>query len=126
MKNLRNITICCLLVLLVAALSGCGSKADEDKPISDVKAEAEKMDVDQLRDVAMQYKDALVAKKADVAEITAKLKEIPITEIMGEEAKNIKAEIDNLNKSASALKERFQVYYNNLKAKDGDLSGLKI
>ena len=126
MKNLRNITICCLLVLLVAALSGCGSKADEGKPISDVKAEAEKMDVDQLRDMAMQYKDAIVAKKADVAEITAKLKEIPITELLGKEAKSIKADIDDLNKSASALKERFQVYYNNLKAKDGDLSGLKI
>ena len=126
MKNLRNITLYCLLALLAVALLGCGSKADENKPISDVKAEAEKMDADQLRDMAMAYKDAIVAKKADVDKITAKLKEIPLTEMLGKEAKSIKADIDDLNKSASALKDRFQVYYNNLKAKDGDLSGLKI
>ena len=126
MKNLRNITLYCLLALLAAAMLGCGSKADEDKPISDVKAEAEKMNVDKLRDMAMAYKDAIVAKKADVAKITAKLKEIPLTEKFGEEAKGLTAEISDLNKSFSALKDRFQVYYDKLKAKDGDLSGLKI
>jgi hypothetical protein len=31
-----------------------------------------------------------------------------------------------LNKSVSALKDRFQVYYDKLKEKGGDISGLNI
>ena len=38
----------------------------------------------------------------------------------------LKTEIENLNGSVSALKERFEVYYKKLKEMGGDLSGLKI
>jgi hypothetical protein len=31
-----------------------------------------------------------------------------------------------MNKSVSALKERFQIYYNKLKEEGGDLSGLQL
>ena len=40
--------------------------------------------------------------------------------------KELKADIDALNKSVSSLKERFEIYYNMLKEKGGDLSGLNI
>jgi hypothetical protein len=46
--------------------------------------------------------------------------------MLGEEAVGLKADIDNVNKSISALMERFEIYYNKIKEKDGDLSGLKI
>lgn len=105
---------------------GLWKKADEKKPISEVRAEAEKMNIEQLRAMALKYKEAIAAKKADVEKIAAELKEIPITEMLGEEAKKLKADIDNLNKSVSALKERFKIYYNKVKEKDGDLSDLKI
>jgi hypothetical protein len=52
------------------------------------------------------------------------LKEIPVTQMLGEQAKQLKGDIDNLNKSITALRERFQLYYDQLKTKGGDLSGL--
>jgi molecular chaperone GrpE (heat shock protein) len=126
MKNVRNAVLCCLIALCLFAILGCGKKADENKPISEVKAEAEKMDTDGLRAMAMAYQKAIAAKNSEVEKLTAKLKDIPVTEMLGEEAKELKADIDNLNKSVSALKERFDVYYQKLKEQGGDLSGLQV
>ena len=53
-------------------------------------------------------------------------KDIPVAEMMGTEAKEIKAEIENINKSMSALNEKFMIYYNKLKEKGGDTSDLGI
>jgi outer membrane murein-binding lipoprotein Lpp len=126
MKSAKNIIVYFLLVVCSLVLAGCGEKADETKPISEVKAEAEKMDTAKLRSMAMKYKEAVLAKKAEGAKLAEKLKEIPITELLGSEAKELKGEIENLNKSLAALRERFNVYYNKLKEKKGDLSGLEI
>ncbi len=126
MKNLRHITFYFLPVLCLLLLAGCGGKADEDKPLSEVKAEADQMSVEKLRSMAMAYKDAILDKTRDVEALSLRLKNIPLTEMVGSEAKGLKADIDDLNKSISALKARFQVYYDKLKEKGGDVSGLKI
>lgn len=126
MKNVRNITFYCLLALCSLALLGCGKKADETKPISEVQAEAEKMNLKQLRSMALKYKEAILAKQEDIERIGAELKKIPVAEMLGEEAKGLKTDIENLSKSTTALKERFEIYYNKLKEKGGDLSGLEI
>lgn len=116
----------CLLVLCSLTLFGCGKKADESRPVSEVKAEAEKMDVEQLRSMALKYKDAIMSKQDEIAKIGAELKKIPVAEMLGNEAKGLKADIESLTKSVSALKERFQVYYDKIKEKGGDLSDLKL
>jgi len=126
MINFRNILLVCLLVLCTSALLGCGKKADESKAIAEIKAEVEKMDVEQIRSMALKYKDAIMAKQEEVTKITAELKKIPVADMLGKEAKALKADIDELTKSVSSLKERFQVYYDKLKEKGGDLSGLKL
>ena len=126
MKITKNTILCCLLVLISLALCGCGKKADENKPIGEIKTEAEKMSVEKLKSMAVTYKEAITAKKEDVEKLASKLKDIPLTKMMGDEAKGLKADIDGLNKSVSALKERFEVYYNKLKEKGGDLAGLNI
>lgn len=126
MNITKNTILCCLLVLISLTLCGCGKKADENKPIGEVKAEAEKMSIEKLRSMAMTYKDAITAQKDEVGKLASKLKDIPLTKMMGDEAKGLKADIDGLNKSVSALKERFEVYYNKLKEKGGNLSGLNI
>lgn len=126
MKTARKITLWCLLVVCSLTVAGCGKKADESRPISEVKAEAEKLSVEKLRSMAMNYKDAIMAKKGEVEKFTGELKDIPLTKMLGEEAKQLKGEIDAINKSISALKERFEVYYDKLKEKDGDLSGLDL
>jgi hypothetical protein len=122
----KKYVICLLLCACVLVCNGCGKKADENKPISEVKAEAETMDTAKLRKMAEVYKDAIIDKKAEVEKVAAQLKEIPVTKMLGEEAKGLKAEVDQLNKSVSALTERFKVYYDKLKEKGGDTSGLQI
>lgn len=126
MRVTRNIILCSLLVLGLSVLSGCGRKADENKPIADVKAEAEQMNTKELRATALAYKEAIMAKRKDVEKLAAKLKEIPVTEMLGEKAKKLKADTKSLNKSVSALTERFRIYYNKLKEQGGDVSGLEI
>ena len=123
MKEAKNI-LCCALVLCSLVLFGCGKKADESKPISEVKAEAEQMDVDELKAMVIKYKNAIFAKEPEIRKLTDQLKEIPVAKMLGPEAKEIKAELEALNKSVSALNKRFAVYYNKLKEKGGDLSGL--
>ena len=126
MKELVRISLCGVLAFCLLAFCGCGKKADETKPLSEAQAEAEKMDVEQLKAMALEYKEAILAKKEDVAKVTAQLKEIPIANMLGEEAKGLKADIDGLNESVSALKSRFDVYYNKFKEKGGDVSGLGL
>jgi molecular chaperone GrpE (heat shock protein) len=125
MKNVKNAVLFCLIGLCLFAILGCGKKADESKPISEVKAEADKMDTKGLRAMAMEYKEAITAKKSEVDKLAAKIKEIPVGDMLGQEAKDLKADLENLEKSVTALQERFQVYYDKLKEKGGDLTGLE-
>ncbi len=119
-------TLISAMLVFTFIISGCGKKADENKPISEVQAEAQKMNVEQLRQMAIAYKDALVAKQAEIDKLAAKVKEIPIADALGKEAHNLKADMDKLTTSVSALKERFNIYYDAVKAKGGNLSGLEV
>ena len=115
-----------LLLFCASTLLGCGKKAVENKPLSEVKNEAEKMDINQLKAMAAKYQDAIVAKKTDIEKVAAKIKDIPPAQMLSDQAKNLKADLDNLNKSVSALKDRFDIYYSKLKEKGGQLPDLKI
>ena len=125
MKTFRNTIFCCLMALCLLNLVGCGKKADESKPIDEVKAEAEKMNIDQLRSMALKYKDAIIAKNGEIDGVVSQLKEIPITKKLGAEAKELKTEFETLSSSLSALNQRLKVYYDKLKEKGADLSDLK-
>lgn len=98
-------------------------QADESKPVSEVKTEADKMDASQLRAAASAYQEAIAAKKAELEKVAAQLKEIPVTDLLGEKAKQLKTQVDGLAQSIDALKTRFDVYYTKLKETGGDLSG---
>jgi uncharacterized coiled-coil DUF342 family protein len=126
MNTVIRTGLCLLIAGCLLSFTGCGKKADESKPIADVQAEAGKMNVEQLKAKAVEYKDAIVAKKAELEKVAAKLKEIPLTQQMGAEAKALQGDLANLNKSVVALTERFQVYYNKLKEMGGSVSGLEI
>ena len=94
--------------------------------MSEVKAEAEKKSVKKIRATAHAYKKAIEAKKPELEKIAAKLKEIPLAEVMGQEATSLKSDSDELNKSVRALKERFGVYYGKLKELKEDVSDLTL
>lgn len=126
MKTAKNTTFFFLLLLCPLVLFGCNQKADENESINKVKAEAEKMDANQLRSMAMKYKDALEAQKGEVEKLLAKLKNIPPAEMTDTKAKEITKEINKINQSMSALHEEFMIYYNKLKEKGSDTSALGI
>jgi len=82
------------------------------------------MSVENLRAMALKYKEAILAKQTEIQKVADKLKEIPVADALGQEAKQLKTDLQNLETSLKALKDRFQVYYDTLKTKGGDLSGL--
>ena len=122
----RNIILYSLLVMCLSALFGCGKKADENKPIAEVKAEAEQMNTKELRAMALAYKEAMMAKQKNVKKLNARLGLIRTTEMPSKKDQRLIADIYSLNKSISALTERFRIYYNKLKEKGGDVSGLEL
>ena len=142
MRFERRDLLSCVLVLCLSITLGCGKKGaeptppstkgapaqaasvDTEKPISEVQTQAETMSVESLKATALKYKDAILAKQSEIDKVAAKIKEIPITEALGQEAKTLKGDLQNLETSLKALKDRFQVYYDTLKKKGGDLSGL--
>lgn len=99
---------------------------DTTTPVSEVQAQAQTMSVENLKAMALKYKQAIVDKQAQVEKLMAKLKEIPLTEALGKEAQTLKVDLQNLQGTVTALKERFQVYYNTLKEKGASLAGLEI
>jgi hypothetical protein len=130
MKVVINFTLCSMLVLCLLVISGCGEggsqEVDPTKPIGQVQAEAENMSAGALRTMAMKYKEAIVERKGHIEQVMAKLKEIPAAQQMEEVAMDLKSDLRNLERLVAALKERFDVYYEKLKAAGGDLSGLEI
>ena len=99
---------------------------DLDKAVSDLKAEAAKMDIEDLQKIAMKYKDAIVEKQAALQPLMDKLADIPMTEKLGAEAKGLTEDIKKLTDSLAPLKERFGVYVNAIKAKGGDVTKLAL
>jgi len=118
MKSRKMITLLLCAGLLTFAgcksKSGGAAKVDETKPITEVKAEAEKMDAEQLRAAALNYQKAIEAKEPEVQKLADQIKAIPLTELMSEKATTLKADMEKLSKSIAALKERMQVYVDQL------------
>lgn len=110
----------CCLVLFMAGCGGGG--ADPDKPISEVKSDAETMSVDDLKAMAADYKAMIEKKMSELEPIKDKLSEIPLTEQMGDEAKALQEDIAAVTEDLNALKERLMVYVDALKEKGESVS----
>ena len=90
---------------------------DEKRPVVEVSAEAQTMTPDQLQKTVAQYQRVLESKKNEFVAMQNKIKEIPLTQMMGEEAKKIKDELTTIASSVSALTERMNVYVAELSKK---------
>jgi len=147
MRARTCVVLSCLVALSGLALVGCGKKADKsagpsapptgggtavnvtadvEKPVPEVEKQAQTLSVPDLRATATQYAQAISVKKEDLQKVLAQVKELPLTEALSEKAKTLKAEAQKIQTSIKDLTDRFQVYYNKLKEKGGDLSGLTI
>jgi len=122
MDKAKKVTLCMLLLISLFAFIGCGKKkADPNKPVTEVKAEADKMDVTQLKEMVASYKETFKAKEAEVNKLMVELKKVPLAKMVGEEAKDLKADIDSLNKAIAALNERMKIYTDKLAEKSAAL-----
>ncbi|MFH1837167.1 MAG: hypothetical protein ABH862_03535 [Candidatus Omnitrophota bacterium] len=101
-----------ILVIAIAAFmaAGCGSGVSEDKPIADVKKEAQQMNAGQLEGIIAKYKKAIEAKKAELQKLQKQLKAIPAAQMMGEKAVAIRKDMENAARSIKALTERIRAY----------------
>lgn len=146
MRSTIKMALCCVLVLGIVGLAGCKKKGQEagtegaktesvkeakvqlevnvEKAISDIKAEAKKLNAEQLKTIAKKYKDAIGAKESELNELMVKMKDAPVTQMLEKEGQALMEEIESLSKAIAALNERFAVYYNNIKELGGDVSGL--
>jgi len=106
-------------LMIVAMLTGCGgsSSIDENKPISQVAADASKMGQAELQTMVTKYEAAISEKGKEVEALMAKVKEIPITEMMGDKAKTLKDDVSKVKTSIDKLKDQMAAYAKELAAK---------
>jgi hypothetical protein len=147
MRSRTCVLLSCLVALSSLALGGCAKKpgqtssssapptatgtavsiaADAEKPVAEVQTQAQTMSLADLRATALEYAQAISVKREDLQKLLAQVKEIPVAEVLSEKAKTLKAEVQKIESSIKDLTDRFQVYYNQLKEKGGDLSGLTV
>ena len=105
------------IIFMSLVLAGCGSGASETKPIAEVKTEAQAMSADQLKATVAKYQTAIESKKAEISKLTEEIKKIPIAQAMGDEAKKLRADLQNVGSSVRALTDRLNIYAQQLKSK---------
>jgi len=118
---MKKLALYCLLTLLLVGLAGCGKDVDLSQTVDQVKAAAAEMDASQLQKMAEAYQKQLEAKKAEVNALMAKLKDIPLKDKLGAEAKKLKGQMDEISSSIKALGSHYEAYLAELKAKGGSL-----
>ncbi len=110
---MKKLLLSCFTATML--LTGCGESVDENKPISEVAAEAETMGKEKLQGMIEAYKKAIADKQPEIDAIKAKIKEIPLTEMLGDDMKGLKADMSQLTDSLKSLQERLTVYMDKLK-----------
>lgn len=101
-------------------------QTDMAKTLADVKKQAASMSIEDLTTMAMMYKDKIMSNEGIVNDLMAKMKDIPLTEQLGDNAKQLKAEINTLTSAIKPLKERYDVYIAKLTELKADISSLEL
>lgn len=105
-----------MVLAAVALLSGCSDEINEDKPVAQVQAEAAKMKPEKLQAKVAEYEVLLAEKAAGIKDIEKQIKELSISELMGEKAKSLKAEMGALTTSLDKLRKQMEAYAKELAA----------
>jgi len=115
MKKVCMLAVC--VVAMALMVTGCGSGVSDNKPVAEVKTEAKTMDATQLKSIVEKYQQAIAAKQPQIEKLKTQLKAIPISQLMGDDAKAIQTEIAKITESVKALTDRMRVYAAELRVK---------
>ncbi len=96
--------------------------ADLDQSIEQVKKKVAAFEKTQLLAYMDQYKAVILEKKDEIAALTEQVKALPVTELMGDKAKELKSQLSQYSDQFSALKDRYSLYLDQLKEYGVDLS----
>jgi len=121
MKTALKINLYLLLVLYLFSLSSCGKKRDESSELNRIMAKAEKMNTAEREKMAMKYREEMAETRKKVEEFRNKIKKLTLEKEV-EKIPEINAELENLKNSMRQLKEKYLIYYTELKEKGGDLT----
>lgn len=99
---------------------------DLNQSIAAVKEKAAAFDKDQLMAYTATYKDVILEKKEQVAALTAKVKGLSAMELIGDKGKALKAELTKCTEQLGGLKDRYNVYLEQLGAFGVDLSAYTL
>ncbi len=102
--------------MAVLVLAGCSNEIDENKPMETVKVEASKMKPEALKAKVAQYEALIAEKTAGIDGIKQQLKDLSISDLMGEKAKTLKAEMSGLTTSLEKLNDQMAVFVGELTA----------
>ena len=111
------------LLFVVAFAGGCGQKASTDQPIDQVRADAEKMSVDQLVDNAKSYKAEIAKVQVQLSDLAEQAKKY-LTDPLSDGAKQVATQTANTRDTLAKLQERLQVYIGELTKKGEDVTKL--
>ena len=111
------------LMLLLAAscsilfLAGCGQDVDENKTPAQIQSEVANMSAQDIQTMIVKYQKAIEAKAVELKAEADKLARIPLTEQLGDEAKKLRNDMENITVSLDQLKANMAAYADGLKAK---------
>ncbi len=99
---------------------------DHGKSISDITAGAKEMATENLRKMAEKYRDVVAEKEQQLKQMTQGYLNLSDDDRKAAIGQIAKTAIDEIKTGLDIMKERFGVYYNVLKEKGGNLTGLDI
>ncbi len=123
---MKHATVWSFLILISLADLGCSKKEEEAEAPEPsfyvkVKTEAEQKEPNELKTEAMKYQEEIAALQLELEKLKTKLQTVPFEEILEEDAKRL----EELNKSISTLKKRYDIYFQELREKGEDTTGLQ-
>lgn len=104
-------------VCALGLLTGCGSSVDENKSPETIKAEAADMDAAKIQAVIGDYTKAIEEKTKELEKTMSRLKEIPLQDQLGDDAKKLQAKAGELQASIGKLQKNLGAYAGALKEK---------
>ena len=100
--------------------------AELDVPVANIKEKVANLGQPALMTYASTYKDVILEKKDQLAGLTEQLKALPMGDMLGEKGKAIKDQVSQYTSQFNALKDRYNVYLDKLKALGVDLSSFGL